>query len=206
MKVVAINGSPRKGGNTEILLRAALAPLEAAGWDTSLIQLGGAKIRGCIACYKCFENKDQRCAVRNDVANDCLAEIFSADAVIMGSPTYFTDVTAELKALIDRTGLVAIANGGLLYGKIGAAVIAVRRGGGTHAFDSINHMYLMSGMVVPGSAYWNLGYGLNPGDVSGDAEGLRNMQHLGKAVACLGKALATVKAEYPGMPAGSEEA
>ncbi|WP_243357927.1 flavodoxin family protein [Fundidesulfovibrio terrae] len=204
MKVVAINGSPRKGGNTETLLREALKPLQAAGWESSFIQLGGAKIRGCIACYKCFENKDARCAVKTDVANDCLAEIFAADAVIMGSPTYFTDVTAELKALIDRAGLVAIANGGLLYGKIGAAVIAVRRGGGTHAYDSINHMYLMSGMVVPGSSYWNLGYGLNPGDVGGDAEGLRNMHHLGQSIACLGKALATVKGEYPGMPAGGE--
>jgi len=204
MKAVFINGSPRKGGNTEILLRAAMKPLEAAGWETPFIQLGGAKIKGCIACYKCFENKDQRCAVKNDVLNDCLEQIFSADALVLGSPTYFTDVTAELKALIDRTGLVAIANGGLLYGKVGAAVIAVRRGGGTHAYDSINHMYLMSGMVVPGSTYWNLGYGLNPGDVSGDAEALRNMGHLGQAIACLGKALATVKGEYPKMPAAGE--
>lgn len=199
MKAVAINGSPRKGGNTEIMLREALKPLDAAGWETSFIQLGAKKIRGCIACYKCFENKDRQCAVKNDVANDCLAEMFAADAIILGTPTYFTDVTAELKALLDRSGLVSIANGSLLAGKIGAAVVAVRRGGATHAYDTINHMYLMSGMIVPGSIYWNIGYGLNPGEVSGDEEAMRNMNHLGRAIDWLGRSVKPNMASYPAM-------
>jgi multimeric flavodoxin WrbA len=197
MKVLAVNGSPRKGGNTEILLRGVLEPLEAAGWETSLVQVGGAKIRGCTACFKCFENKDMRCAVKNDVLNDILAMMLAADAVILGSPTYFTDVSAEMKALLDRSGLVNIANGTAFAGKIGAAVVAVRRGGGTHAYDTINHMFLMSGMIVPGSSYWNLGYGLNPGDVSDDGEALRNMHHLGQAIAWLGKAVQPHREDYP---------
>jgi multimeric flavodoxin WrbA len=200
MKAVFINGSPRKGGNTEILLREVLKPLQADGWETSLIQVGGAKIRGCSACFKCFENKDKRCAMKNDVLNDCLEQIIEADAVILGSPTYVSDVTAEMKALIDRAGLVAVANDGLFYGKIGAAVVAVRRGGATHAYDSLNHLFLISGMIVPGSSYWNMGYGLNPGEVSGDAEGMRNMDHLGRAIAFLGKALKPFAGQYPGMP------
>jgi len=98
-------------------------------------------------------------------------------------------VSAEMKALLDRAGLVAVANGGLFRRKIGAAVVAVRRGGGTHAFDTINHMFLMSGAIVPGSIYWNLGFGLDKGDVKNDEEGLRNMADLGQTIAWLGKAI-----------------
>jgi len=201
MKAWAINGSPRKGGNTEILLRAVLDPLKEAGWDTSLTQVGGGKVRGCIACYKCFENKDLRCAVKNDILNDILTEMLSADALILGSPTYFADVSADLKAVLDRSGLVSVANGGAFAGKIGAAVVAVRRGGATHVFDSINHMFLMNGMIVPGSSYWNMGYGLNPGDVASDAEAMRNMRHLGQAIDWLGRAVKPHLAGYPKLPA-----
>jgi multimeric flavodoxin WrbA len=200
MKVVAINGSPRKGGNTEILLRKVLEPLEAAGWDTELIQVGGKEIRGCIACYKCFENKDMRCAVKKDIFNDCMGKLVDADAMVFGSPTYFTDVSAELKALIDRSGLVSLANGGAFAGKIGATVVAVRRGGGTHVFDSINHMFLMSRMIVPGSIYWNIGIGLDKGDVLKDEEGLRNMRNLGETVAWLGKAIKPNMGSFPQPP------
>lgn len=204
MKAVAINGSPRKGGNTETLLREVLRPLEAAGWETSYIQVGGAKIKGCMACFKCFERRDRQCAVKNDVFNDCMAEMLAADAIILGSPTYFTDVSAELKALIDRSGLVAIANGTAFAGKIGAAVVAVRRGGGTHVYDTINHMYLMSGMIVPGSSYWNLGFGLNPGEAAGDAEGMRNMNHLGQTIDWLGRTIKPSLGSYPRMPLPGE--
>ncbi|MEW5746313.1 MAG: flavodoxin family protein [Nitrospirota bacterium] len=189
MKAIAVNGSPRKGGNTEILLQKVLEPLAAAGWETELIQVGGRDIRGCIACYKCFENKDLRCAGRNDIVNDCMEKMVAADALILGSPTYFTDVSAELKALIDRSGLVALANGRAFRGKIGAAVVAVRRGGGTHVFDSINHLFLMSGMIIPGSTYWNLGFGLDKGAVLNDGEGLKNMRNLGETIAWLGRAI-----------------
>ncbi len=197
MKAVAINGSPRKGGNTEILLKKALEPLAAAGWETEFIQVGGKKIRGCSACYRCFDTQDSRCTMKTDIFNDCLEKILASDAMILGSPTYFTDVTAEMKALLDRAGFVSFANGGLLRGKIGAAVVAVRRGGGTHVFDTINHMFLMSGVVIPGSTYWNLGFGRDKGDVAGDAEGLRNMEDLGRTIAWLGAAMAPRMATYP---------
>jgi multimeric flavodoxin WrbA len=197
MKAVAINGSPRKGGNTEILLRKVLEPLSGAGWDTEFIQVGGKKIRGCTACYRCFATKDSRCSVKTDVFNDYLDKMLAANAIILGSPTYFTDVTAEMKALLDRTGLVGVANEGLLRGKIGASVVAVRRGGGTHAFDTMNHMFLMSGAIIPGSTYWNLGYGLEKGDVFRDEEGLRNMEDLGRTIAWLGKAMNAQMKSYP---------
>ena len=189
MKAIAINGSPRKGGNTELLLEKVLEPLTEAGWDTELIQLGGKPIHGCRACYQCFKTKNSRCGQDNDVLNQFLEKMLLADAIILGSPTYFTDVSAEMKALLDRAGLVAVANGGLFRRKIGAAVVAVRRGGGTHAFDTINHMFLMSGAIIPGSIYWNLGFGLDKGEVKKDEEGLRNMADLGQTIAWLGKAI-----------------
>ena len=197
MKAIFINGSPRKGGNTEILLGKVMEPVRAAGWETELIRVGGKNIHGCIACYKCFENKDGKCAVTGDLFNDTMAKLLEADAMIFGSPTYFTDVSAELKALIDRAGLVALANDRAFHGKIGAAVVAVRRGGGTHVFDTINHMFLMSGMIVPGSIYWNIGMGLDKGDVLKDAEALRNMENLGATVAWLGEA---IKPRLDGIP------
>lgn len=189
MKAVAINGSPRKGGNTEILLKQALAPLAAAGWETEFVQVGGRRIRGCQACYQCFDRKNSQCSQQDEDFNQCFAKMVAADAIILGSPTYFTDVSAEMKALLDRAGLVALANGGLFRGKIGAALVAVRRGGGTHAFDTMNHMFLMSGAIVPGSTYWNLGFGREKGEVSGDDEAARNMKDLGQTIAWLGEAI-----------------
>ncbi len=197
MKVIAINGSPRRGGNTEVLLRKVLEPLEAAGWSTEYRQIGGKPVRGCLACMKCIEKRNGRCIIEDDVVNDYLELMYAADAIILGSPTYFADVTSELKSLIDRAGFVALANGGAFSGKIGAAVVAVRRGGATHVFDTINHMFLISSMIVPGSLYWNLGMGLDKGDVLDDSEAMRNMNHLGQTIAWLGKAMAAVSDTSP---------
>ena len=200
MKAIAINGSPRPGGNTEIMLKKVLEPLEAAGWSTEYLRIGGKPVRGCIACLKCFEKRNGRCIVEKDGMNDYLEEIYAAEAVILGSPTYFADVTPELKALIDRAGFVALANGGVLRGKIGAAVVAVRRSGATHVFDTINHMFLLSSMIVPGSIYWNLGMGQDKGQVLDDDEAMRNMSHLGQTIAWLGKAIASVPDAFPSPP------
>lgn len=162
MKAIAINGSPRPHGNTEIMLKKALEPLEAAGWSTEYLRIGGKPLRGCTACMKCVEKQNGRCINEKDKLNEYLGKMYEADAIILGSPTYFADVTSELKALIDRAGFVALANGGAFSGKIGAAVVAARRGGATHVFDTINHMFLISSMIVPGSLYWNLGMGTVP--------------------------------------------
>ena len=185
MKVVAINGSARKDGNTAILINKALAALEAEGIETEMIQLSGKTIRGCTACGKCFENKDKKCVVDNDPLNGYIAKMLEADGIILGSPTYFADLTSELKAVIDRAGFVCRANGNLLKNKVGAAVVAVRRAGAIHAFDSINHFFLISEMIIPGSSYWNIGFGLKKGDAENDEEGLETMQQLGKNMAWL---------------------
>ncbi|MFH1984177.1 MAG: flavodoxin family protein [Pseudomonadota bacterium] len=190
MNVVAFNGSPRRDGNTQVLLRHVLAILAAEGIDTELVQVGAKNIHGCIACYKCFENKDRRCAVDNDILNTCIEKMLSADGIILGSPTYFANMSPEIKALIDRAGLVAKANEDMFRRKVGAAVVAVRRAGAVHTFDGINHFFTISQMIIPGASYWNMGFGLEKGEVSGDAEGLQIMETLGRNMAWLLKKLA----------------
>ena len=197
MFALAINGSPRKEGNTEILLNTVLEPLSAAGWETEIYQIGGKAIQGCQACFVCFNNHDKRCAMKGDCLNEVLEKVIRADVLIIGSPTYFSDVTSETKAFLDRTGFVSRANGNMLRGKIGAAVIAVRRGGGVHAYDTINHMFQLTQMIIPGSLYWNLGYGREKGEVNQDEEGLRNMKNLGKSIDIIGKAIKPVIANLP---------
>jgi multimeric flavodoxin WrbA len=194
---VAVNGSPRKGGNTELLLNEVLAQLKDGGWETELVKVGGTSIRGCIACNKCFENQDNECNVKKDKFNEIFAKMLKADAMILGSPTYFAAVSADLKALIERAGYVAYANGHAFSGKIGTAVVAVRRGGAIHVYDTINHMFQMSRMIMPCSTYWNMGYGLNKGEVSEDEEGLANMRHLGKSIDWLGKLIKPNLDSYP---------
>ena len=198
MKILAINGSPRKNGNTASLLQEVLTPLREAGWEAETVQLGGKKIQGCRGCGKCAELKNGRCVFDNDILNELLEKMLAADAMLLGTPCYFTDMTAELKALVDRAGFVAYMNGGLFQGKIGAAVVAAGRAGATHAYDSINHMFLMSKMLVPGSTYWNVGFGRAEGEALQDGFALEIMRQLGKAINWLGKAVAPHMAEYPG--------
>jgi multimeric flavodoxin WrbA len=185
MKALAINGSPRKGGNVEILLRRALEPIFAAGHETEIVQIGGVRLRGCIACGDCGRNLNKRCSLEDDGFNDVFAKMLEADAILIGTPAYFADMTADTKALIERAGYVALANGGLLRRKIGAAVVAARRGGFVPVLDSINHLFLMTEMIVPGSTYWNYGQGLSPGDVLNDEEGMENMKNLGEQIVWL---------------------
>ncbi len=185
MKVVGINGSARKDGNTAILIRRVFDELEKEGIETELIQLAGKKIRGCTACMKCRENLDKHCSVKNDFFNNCFDKMLEADGIILGSPTYFSDLTAEMKALIDRAGYVSKGNGDLLKRKVGAAVSAVRRAGAIHTLDSINHLFLISQMIVPGSSYWNIGIGREKGEVAADEEGMNTMQVLGQNMAWL---------------------
>lgn len=185
MNVVAVNGSARKDGNTAILLGHVLREIEAGGITTELVQLAGMRVRGCTACFRCFANKDRRCAVTNDDVNAVIGKMDAADGILLGSPTYFADVTAEMKALVDRSGMVGRANDGMYRRKAGAAVVAVRRGGAVHAFDTLNHFFLIGEMIVPGSSYWNIGVGREIGDVEKDEEGVRTMADLGRNMAWL---------------------
>jgi multimeric flavodoxin WrbA len=183
MNVVAFNGSARRDGNTAILLDHVLAELRAEGIKTELVQLAGSHLAGCTACLRCYDTRDLTCAVKNDVLNACVQKMVAADGILLGSPVYFADVTATMKALIERAGYVTRANGHALRRKVGAAVVAVRRGGAVHTFDSINHFFQISEMIVVGSSYWNLGIGQASGAVLEDEEGLETMRTLGQTMA-----------------------
>ena len=185
MKVVAINGSARKDGNTQRLIRYVFEELENQSIETECIQLSGTHPHGCIACYQCFQRKDRRCAVDTDCINECLSKMEAADGIILASPTYFADLSPELKAVIDRCGMVARANGDMFRRKVGAALVARRRGGAIHVFDSINHFFTIGQMIIVGSSYWNIGVGRDKGEVESDEEGVATMRTLGKNMAWL---------------------
>ena len=185
MNVVAFNGSARRKGNTALLLKTVTDVLEQEGIQTATIDLAGKSIQGCIACMKCHREKNRRCSVDTDFLNECIARMETADGILLGSPTYFADVSTEMKALIDRAGMVAKANGDMFRRKVGAAVVAVRRAGAIHAFDSMNHFFLIGQMIVPGASYWNIGFGLDRGDAAADSEGLQTMETLGRNMAWL---------------------
>ena len=182
MRVIGFNGSPRKDGNTFILINHVLRELEKEGIETELVQLSEKEIHGCIACYKCFENKDKRCAVKTDAANEYIEKIIHADGIVLGSPVYFIDITPEMKALIDRTGFVSLANGRMYTNKVGATVAAFRRSGAMHAVDSMNHFLLSQQIFIVGRA---VGVGREKGEAEKDEEGVQQAKSLGQRMGWL---------------------
>jgi multimeric flavodoxin WrbA len=188
MRVVAFNGRGRKDGNTFFLLQTVLEELQTEGIETELVQLAEREpLQGCMACHKCMQQKNMRCAIESDPFNDYFDKISRADGLLLGSPVYFSDVTAGMKALIERCGFVGRANGGVLRRKVGAGVAAMRRAGANHTLASMNYLFLISEMIIPGSSYWNLALGRKPSDVLEDAEGLETMRTLGRNMAWLMK-------------------
>lgn len=187
MKVIGINGSARKDGNTALIIRTVFEALEAEGIETELVQLHGRRIDGCRGCFACRGKGE--CVFGKDDFNACFAGMVEADGLVLGSPVYSADVTSGMKALLERAGVVAAVNPGLLRHKVGASVAAVRRGGGLTAVDTMNHFLLNKEVVVVGSTYWNMVYGRDVGDVLNDAEGIANMRNLGQNMAYVLKKL-----------------
>lgn len=189
MKVVAFNCSPRKDGNTSHMIMDVLSILDAEGIETEFVQVGGNDLKGCKACGACAKSKDLRCVHDDDILNSCVQKMVEADGIIIGSPTYFSDVTSDAKALIDRAGYVIRMNGIPVKRKVGAAIVAVRRAGATHTFNTINHFFTINEMIVVGSSYWNMSLAWKEGDYEKDKEGVRTMKDLGDNMAWLLKKL-----------------
>lgn len=183
MKVLAINGSSRKNGNTAIALNTIIEELEKQGIETEMIQLAGYTINPCKACFTCGGKNN--CSFNNDMFEEIFEKVIEADGIILGSPVYSADVSSNMKALIDRGAVVADMNPQILKHKIGVAVVACRRGGALNAIDTLNHFFLNHEMFVVGSTYWNMVYGQMPGDVKNDEEGMANMRNLGENMAYL---------------------
>ena len=181
--ILAINGSPRKDGNTAHMLQTVLDVCAEAGHQTELYQAGGRAVRGCLACGGCG-NHVGRCAT-DDWINELYPKMAEADVLLLGSPTYFADLTPEIKAVIDRTGFISRSDGTRFSRKIGAGICAVRRAGGIHVLDSINHFFLINNMIVPGSSYWNMSLSRDMGDYQKDKEGINTMKRLGENIVWL---------------------
>lgn len=197
MKVMGFNGSARKDGNTSVLIQKVFKELEAEGIETKLVNLGPKSVNGCLACMKCHENKDGHCVQKKDELNDWLDEMKACHGIILGTPVYFADISGQIKCFIDRTGMVARANGNMFQRKVGAGVVAVRRAGSVSAFHSLNSYFTIAEMIIVGSSYWNMGYGRDKGEVLQDDEGLQTMANLGKNMAWLIKSLEASKEAVP---------
>lgn len=187
MKVIGINGSARKDGNTALIIRKVFEELNKEGIETELIQLADYVILPCRGCFACKGRGN--CVFTNDGFAEIFNRMLGADGIILGSPVYSADVSAGMKAFLERGGVVVATNPGLLRHKVGASVAAVRRGGGMTTVDTMNHFMLNKEMVVVGSTYWNMVYGRNPGDVLTDDEGMANMRNLGQNMSFILKKL-----------------
>jgi multimeric flavodoxin WrbA len=185
MYIAAFNGSPRRGGNTQYYVEQALEPLRTAGHECERIDFFHGIEGGCSACLGCREEGIERCTQYDDILGECLEKMYRAEAIIIASPTYFSDLNAETKALIDRAGYVARGSGNPLARKIGAGIAVARRSGEVHSLMSINQFFLINEMIVPGSSYWNVGLARDIGDAERDEEGIRTMQRLGENIAWL---------------------
>ena len=183
MKVLAINGSARKDGNTNILLKTILEELERENIETEIISFAGKVINPCKACFTCGGKNN--CTFNDDIFNEVLNKVKEADGIILGSPVYSANISSTMQAFLERASVVADMNPKLLTHKVGVSVVAARRGGALNTADTMNHFFLNHEMFVVGSTYWNMGYGKLPGDVNEDKEALENMKNIGQNVAYL---------------------
>lgn len=203
MKVVAINGSPNAKGNTAFALDLVCEVLNGQGIGTERIEIGKAAVHGCIGCGFCWEKRNRRCVFNDDLLNRVIDRLLEADGVLIGSPVYYAGMNGALKAFLDRAFFVASASGALFRQKVGAGVVAVRRGGEASAWEQINKYFTISEMFIPSGNYWNMVFGMEPGEAARDTEGAQNMRILGANMAWLLKAVAAQRETLP--PAEEKE-
>lgn len=197
MKVVAINGSPNVNGNTAYALDVVCGALREKGIETERVEIGKKALHGCVGCGVCSAKTNRRCVFDDDMLNSTMDTLIAADGLIIGSPVYYAGINGALKSFLDRAFFVASANGHLFRHKVGAGVVAVRRGGEAAAWEQINKYFTISEMFVPSSTYWNMVFGLKPGEAARDTEGTQTMRTLGKNMAWLLEAVAAKRATLP---------
>jgi multimeric flavodoxin WrbA len=180
MKVVAFNGSPRKGGNTEQCLKIVEKELQAQGIAFEVIQVGN-QVKGCSACYHCLNTGSGHC-VQNDRVNEWIDKMVEADGIILASPVYYGGIAGGMKCFLDRAFLAA---GNKLHHKVGAALVTLRRSGGLETYQQLNAYLNTMEMVIATSDYWQAAHGLNPGEVLQDTEGVEVMAKLGRNIGWL---------------------
>ena len=193
MKVLLINGSPRKDGNTAIALNEMIKVFQSQGIETELLHIGGKDIRGCIACGKCRQLGH---CVFDDIVVQASQKLAEADGLVVGSPVYYASANGTVVSFMDR---LFYSNSADLRMKVGAAVSVARRGGQTTTFDQLNKYFTISGMPVASGQYWNGVHGAAPGEAENDTEGLQQMRTLAANMAFLMKSIALGKEKF-GLP------
>lgn len=183
MKVIALNGSPNKKGNTALALVMVASELQNQGIEVEILNVGKKPVRGCIACNKCFKNRDRKCVFDDDPVNEIIERMMEADGIILASPTHWAGVSGAIKSVLDRVFYVSAANGNLFRHKVGAAIGIVRRSGGIEVIDQLNKYLFYSEMLIASSNYWNVIHGRMPGEIVEDEEGCQIMRVLGKNMA-----------------------
>ncbi|MDD4970020.1 MAG: flavodoxin family protein [Paludibacter sp.] len=197
MKVVAINGSPHKEGNTYHALKIVGSKLEENGIEFEIIHVGHKAVRGCTGCGTCFKMRNEKCVFTSDPVNDWIQTMKDADGIIISSPVYFSGVAGTMKSFLDRLFYVSLSNGNFFRHKVGAAVVAVHRSGGSSTLDSLNHYLAYSEMMLATSSYWNIIHGMSPGEALQDAEGVQIMEVLGENMAWQLKMRDLTKETFP---------
>lgn len=190
MKVLGISGSPRRGGNTDLLIHRALELLAAEGLETDFLSLAERPIKPCMACQGCFRSETPQCTQLDPAFEGILERFAEADGILVGSPVYFGSATPQTMALLDRVGYVARRHGSLLRRKVGAGIVVARRAGQNFTLAQLNYFFLIAEMIVPGSTYWNIAFGREKGEVAQDSEGMQTITNLATNMAWLLKKLA----------------
>ena len=185
MKVFGISGSPRKGGNTDILVGTALNILEREGFQTDFLSLADRPIKPCVACLGCAKAEGYQCMQEDPAFEGVVARFIEADGILVGSPVHFGSATPSTMAMLDRVGFVARQKENFLRRKVGAAITVARRAGANFTFAQLNYFFLINEMIVPGSTYWNIAIARQKGEVTGDTEGLQTVTNLAKNMAWL---------------------
>lgn len=183
MRALAICGSPRREGNTELMLQRCLDTLEAEGVEVELVRLADKTVLPCKACGACAKTKDGTCATKNDDLHEIFGKMLAANIIVVGSPVYFGSATPQMMSLLDRAGYVSRVNGNLLSRKTGGAVVVARRAGQNFTFAQLLYWFMINDMIVPGSSYWNIAFGLKPGDAANDEEGIRTVTRFAENLA-----------------------
>ena len=189
MRVLGISGSPRSGGNTDLLIHTALDVLAGEGVEIDFLSLADRRIQPCLACGGCFKADTIRCVQEDPAFDDVLERFAAADGILVGSPVYFGSATPQVMALLDRVGYVGRRHPQLLRRKVGAAIVVARRAGQNFTFAQLNYFFLISEMIVPGSTYWNVAFGRDKGEVANDTEGIETVKNLARNMAWLMKKL-----------------
>lgn len=194
MKVIALNGSPRKNGNTYQALRTMADELEKEGIETEIVSLGGQNIHGCIACNYCATSENNQCVFKNDCVNEVVAKMKEADGFILGSPTYYAGIAGTMKSFLDRA---FYSSSPYFKYKVATSVAAVRRAGGVDVMHQLNNYLNLAETILPPSQYWTIGYGTEEGEVQQDGEGLQTLRKNARAMAWLLKVTAEGKKSIP---------